>query len=109
MNLESYVGQTINELEVLKLLPKNAHGDHKYLVRCSCGVEFSAGVYNVQRGNTKSCGAQIHKIGMGFKRQPDDKLIAAYYRNLSEAKAIREAFEARGLALPVSTENGQSI
>jgi hypothetical protein len=105
MNLESYVGQTINELEVLKLLPRNASGDFKYWLRCSCGEEFSGGVYNVIRGNTKSCGAQIHKVGAGFKRQPDDKLIAAYYRNATEAKAIREAFEARGLALPVSTEN----
>ncbi len=109
MNLESYVGQIINDLKVLKLLPRNASGDFKYWLRCSCGEEFGANVYNVIRGNTKSCGAQIHKIGTGFKRQPDDKLIAAYYRNAAEMKAIREAFEARGLALPVSTENGQSI
>ena len=98
--IETYVGQTINGLEVLKLLPRNAQGDFKYWLRCPCGQEFSGGVYNIIRGQTKTCGAKIHKIGGGVQRQPDDKLIAAYYRNHAESKAIREAFEDRGLPLP---------
>lgn len=96
----SYVGQTINGLEILSVLPHNAHNRLKLWLRCSCGQEFSAGYYNILRGQTKSCGAKIHKIGMGYKRQPDDKLIAAYYRNQADAKAIREAFEERGLPAP---------
>lgn len=51
--LAGYVGQTINGLEVLKLLPRNASGDFKYWLRCSCGQEFSAGLYNVIRGIRK--------------------------------------------------------
>ena len=40
--IETYVGQRINSLEVLKLLPRNSHGDFKYWLRCPCGQEFSA-------------------------------------------------------------------
>jgi hypothetical protein len=101
--LGACVGKTINGLEVLKLLPRNAQGDFKYWLRCQCGTEFSAGVYNVQRGNTVSCGCRIKN---GYLRQTDEKLVQAYLKNKKDAERIRAAFVARNLPEPIYTENG---
>ena len=39
-------------------------------------------------------------MGTGYKRQSDEKLIAAYHRNVERSKMIREALEGRGLPVP---------
>jgi hypothetical protein len=105
--IETYVGQTVNGLEVLKLLPRNASGDFKYWLRCPCKTEFSGGVYNVINGNTKSCGCGAGRKSR-YERMPDDKLILAYTDNERERAKIIAAFEARKLPLPVSSVNGQT-
>jgi hypothetical protein len=52
-----YVGQKINGLLVLQILPRNAHGTRKFWLRCPCTREFSASVSNVLGGAAqRSCG-----------------------------------------------------
>ena len=98
--LGASVGQTVNNLAVLKLLPRNAQGDFKYWVRCECGTEFSVGVYNVLRGNSKSCGCLSKN---GYMRQSDEKLLQAYTNNEQERVKIKAAMVARNL-LPTTGE-----
>ena len=103
--IESYVGQTVNGLKVLKLLPRNASGDFKYWLRCPCKREFSGGVYNVINGNTKSCGCGAGRKSR-YDKMSDDKLIQAYTENERERGRITPALVARNLPLPASPENG---
>ena len=103
--LEARVGQTINDLEVLKLLPRNASGDFKYWLRCKCGTEFSANAYNVANANTKSCGSKACRRSP-YMTMPEETLIKSYTETASKLERMRAAFAARGLSLP-SPETGR--
>jgi len=58
-SIETYVGQTINGLEVLKLLPRNAQGDFKILAELpvrQAGIQYRS----CMSGLAGVCPASFH-------------------------------------------------
>ncbi len=67
-------GDTIGNLTVIGIGPKNPSGNIKYLCRCKCGTEKHINSGSLRRGCTTSCGCQISiKCGDRFRTHGKSK------------------------------------
>lgn len=55
-SLKDYTGQRYNRLVALWFVSRSQKGRSIWMFACDCGIMFSAGVKDVVRGHTKSCG-----------------------------------------------------
>ena len=58
--LKDYSGQKWNRLEAVSFVERDLRwADHKWLFKCDCGKDHIAGISQVRKGQTKSCGCAL--------------------------------------------------
>lgn len=80
------VGDTINGIEVLELLPKRSNaGDKLYKLKCYCGNIFISTTHRIKYKNTMSCGCyrKVNTWNNGYcsKFQNNRQNIRAWFNN----------------------------
>lgn len=101
--MTAFIGQSINGVEILQLLPRNAHGELKFWLRCPCPsrTEFAKNVYEVTGGKVKSCGCRTN-LKNPYEKLSDEGLTEKYTETVLKLNKLTAAFEARGLSLPAN-------
>lgn len=67
-NFEDYIGQKINKLTLIKILPESKNNFKYGLFKCDCGKEIEVRLNNWKSGNTKSCGCHKKEVQKEFQR-----------------------------------------
>lgn len=83
--MSEMIGQRFDRLVTKIRLPSNARWQSRWLCQCDCGKEVVVLAYNLQSGNTRSCGC-LHKERTAASHLKHGMCLSATYGSWEDMK-----------------------